>query len=327
MKRLLKTHKCLKGFLDETKIYFETIVMVSIAFMTFKISLAANAISEKQAELAKEQVVLTKKQYEYDYLPRLVVNQYDTEPCIMVEDILLYCNKEIIFSEDGLTYLDLFTDFNDEVFDTFQFYYLLDDEGFKDMLLYKYGLDDYNQNINGSFFKDVILNLNEYEKYWINSIINKKLCRSGDIYEIENIGARPVNDTINYKIDVSVTIPEKSNFFKSYHFLVCDLWNSQYKMNGDMVVVQCLNPIYIRCMLDDFTKYLKKELENDRISVSYTDCLSFDYDDNGEFQHRSYFMCQDELILFDDSECQEFLTIYSDRDREEILSYIRKQTR
>ena len=92
---------------------------------------------------------------------------------------------------------------------------------------------------------------------------------SGDQYVLENIGDQVVNGSIQYKISISINIRNNSKYSDSYNLLLKDVWYPDFELKENMVVIQCINPIFIQYMIDDFEDYLKEQLNNENIHVNY----------------------------------------------------------
>lgn len=266
-KRVIPTHKKLKKILEELKIYCETIVMILAAVMTIKVSLAANAISEKQTELTERQTILAEKQYKDEYSPRLVIKDVNISPSIIVENLLYYLNIDPL--EATSSKQDLFLDFDNSIFDDKDLYQLILRSDIIGSIFLENGLNYFDSNINISQFKDLILNLDNRDKDILNWEFNELLYYSGDQYVLENIGDQVVNGSIQYKIIISINIRNNSKYSDSYNLLLKDVWYPDFELKENMVVIQCINPIFIQYMIDDFEDYLKEQLNNENIHVNY----------------------------------------------------------
>lgn len=356
--KVIPVHKKLTKILEELKIYCETIVMILIAIVTIKVSLAANTISEKQTELAQRQTVLTErqtilaekqtelterqtilaeqqaelaerqmilaeKQYKNEYLPRLIIKEVDENPSIIAENILY--ELDINFLEAASSGLDLFLDFDNSVFDREELYQLLLKSDTVGSIFLANGLTYFDPNINIDQFKDVILNLDDRDKKILNQEFNELFYYSGDQYVLENIGDKVVNGSIQYEINISIHILSSSGYNDSYNVLLKDTGYPYYELKENIIIIQCLNPILIQYMVDDFESYLKEKLNNENIYISYNDCICMEYDDNEDFVSEHYHIYDEELEPFYNDDYYENCTIYENIDREEILLYIKEQ--
>lgn len=324
-RKVVPAHKKLKKILEELKIYCETLIMILIAFMTIKVSLAANAISEKQTELTERQTILAEKQYKNEYSPRLVVKDVDISPSIMAENLLnYYYFVDTSFFDDLFMSLDLFSDFHVSIFEDEEFYQLILKSDNIGSFFLENGLNYFDPNVNIGQFKDIILNLNDKDKKILNREFNRLFWYSGDQYVLENIGDKVINGSIQYEINISIHIPNSSGNCDSYNVLLKDVGYPYCELKENIIIIQCLNPVLIQYMINDFESYLEKELDDENIYINYDDCICVEYDDNKDFVSENYYIYDYGLEPFNDNYYETF-SIYENIDKEEILSYIKEQ--